>query len=305
MFSSGRLKSVSRSRWAAVGAAVAITVGAGGLLSASAASSPGASSFVPITPCRLMDTRPGAINVGPRATPIPGGQTYAPLVWGTNGKCTIPSSATAVSMNVTFVNPTVAGFVTVYPPDKPNPGTSSLNFVAGQAPAPNAVTSPLSADGKIGFFNSGGTVDLIADIVGYYEAPASGISGMIPSGVTVTGTSGLDLQIIDGVGDYGFPVTLPARAPVALTFDMINFGGTAAETADNDPTCTGTVDNPTAPPGKVCLYITPPDFAGATSLTGEAAPHLPDKGFWVYWNEDGTPTPADMYVYVTWAYTAP
>ena len=252
-----------------------------------------------------MDTRPGAINVGPRATPIPGGQTYAPLVWGTNGKCTIPSSATAVSMNVTFVNPTVAGFVTVYPPDKTNPGTSSLNFVAGQAPAPNAVTSPLSADGKIGFFTNAGTVDLIADIVGYYEPPASGISGMIPSGVTVTGTSGLDLQVIANNSDYGFPVTLPARAPVALTAEMVNFGGTAVATGDNDATCTGTVDSPTAPPGKVCLYISPTDFARANTITGEAAPHLADKAFWVYWNDDGSAPGTDMYVWVTWAYTAP
>jgi hypothetical protein len=302
MFSSGRLKSVSRSRWAAVGAAVAITVGAGGLLSASAASSPGASSFVPITPCRLMDTRPGAINVGPRATPIAGAETYAPLVWGTNGKCTIPASATAVSMNVTFVNPTVAGFVTVYPPDKPNPGTSSLNFVAGQAPAPNAVTSPLSADGKIGFFNSGGTVDLVADIVGYYEPPASGLSGTIPSGVTVTGVAGQDSSVIGPGGDYGIPVMLPARAPVTLTDNMVNFAGTAVETSDDDPTCTGTADNPTAPPGKVCLYLY--GSTNAIGINGIASAHLGDKGFWIYWAGTGT-AGTDMYVWLTWAYTAP
>ena len=133
----------------------------------SAVTSEGASVFVPVTPCRLMDTRAGS-QVGPRGTPIGAGELYSPTVWGSNGNCIIPATAIAVSLNVTFVGPTSTGFVTVYPPDKPWPGTSNLNFVAGQAPAPNGVTSPLSADGKIGFFNVAGTVNLIADIVGYY-----------------------------------------------------------------------------------------------------------------------------------------
>jgi hypothetical protein len=155
--------------------------GSAGLLTASAAGSSNASSFVPITPCRLMDTR-AASNVGPRATPITGGETYSALVWGTNGDCTIPATATAVSLNVTFVNPSSPGFVTVYPPDKPWPGTSNLNFVAGQAPAPNGVISPLSADGKIGFYNFIGTVDLVADIAGYYEPSTSAGGPTGPAG---------------------------------------------------------------------------------------------------------------------------
>ena len=59
---SGRLG--FRSRWVGVGAVLAVVAGGGGLLSASACGSAGASSFVPITPCRLMDTRPGGA-VGP------------------------------------------------------------------------------------------------------------------------------------------------------------------------------------------------------------------------------------------------
>ncbi len=45
-----------RSRWAAVGAAVAVTMGAGGVISLAAASTP-ASSYVAITPVRVVDTR--------------------------------------------------------------------------------------------------------------------------------------------------------------------------------------------------------------------------------------------------------
>ena len=49
---------VRRTRWAAIGAAVAVTLGAGGLLTASAASST-PSAFVAVVPVRVVDTRSG------------------------------------------------------------------------------------------------------------------------------------------------------------------------------------------------------------------------------------------------------
>ena len=163
-----------RSRWAAVGAVVAVLVGAGGLLTASAASSPGASSFVPITPCRLFDTRAGSDNVGTRSTPIGADETFVVPVWGTNGNCTIPTGATGVSLSVTLINPSAASYLTVFPSNAARPLTSNLNWVAGQAPTPNAVTAPLSADGRMSLYNLTGTVDLLVDIVGFYEPASSG-----------------------------------------------------------------------------------------------------------------------------------
>ncbi|MGB8860562.1 MAG: glycosyl hydrolase family 28-related protein [Ilumatobacteraceae bacterium] len=92
-------------------------------------------------------------------------------------------------MNVTFVNPSASGYLTVYPPDAALPITSNLNWTAGQAPAPNAVTVRLSADGRVGFYNFAGTVDLIADVVGYYEPSTAGLAG--PPGPTgATGATG-------------------------------------------------------------------------------------------------------------------
>ena len=56
--------------------------------SASIPSSPdGATSFVPITPCRLLDTRPGSINVGQRATPLGAGETHSEVATGESGSC--------------------------------------------------------------------------------------------------------------------------------------------------------------------------------------------------------------------------
>ena len=170
-----------RTRTVAVLSAVIGVVVGGGLLSASASSPDGAvSSFVPITACRLLDTR--TTTIGPRHTPLDPRVPYVATVWGANGNCTIPATATAVSMNVTAINPTNASYLTVYAADQDLPLSSNLNFVAGQPATPNAVTTQLSADGKITFYNNAGTVDVAADIVGYYVAATGGATG--PKGDT-------------------------------------------------------------------------------------------------------------------------
>jgi len=165
-------------RWSAIGAAVAITLGGGGLLTTSASVDSGNRSiFVPITPCRLMDTRPGTDNIGPRSTPIGAGESYIAHVTGVNGNCTIPATATAVSMNVTIITPTSASFLTIWPADQPKPLTANQNWIANQPPTPNAVTvalsttatAPATATGQIGIYNLAGTVNIAADIVGYYD----------------------------------------------------------------------------------------------------------------------------------------
>ena len=154
---------------ASVAAAVAASVVCGSLMSASASIESGDRSvYVPITPCRVMDTRPAPDNVGARSTPLAAQETHTISVLGSNGECTIPLDASAVAMNITAVNPSDASYLTVFPADATRPLASSLNWVIGQGATPNAVTSDVSADGKVSFFNNAGNVDVIADIVGYF-----------------------------------------------------------------------------------------------------------------------------------------
>jgi hypothetical protein len=194
VFQHGKRVGVSaRSRYASVGAIVAVLLGGGGLLTTSAAGTPGASSFVPITPCRLFDTRPATL-VGVRNSPLGAQATFTATVWGSNGNCSIPSGATGVSMNVVAVNPTAPSFLTVFPADQPQPLASSLNWVAGQSPTPNAVTVSLSAAGKISFYNNTGTVDLAADIVGYYLS--AGDPGPRPAQILWVAKSGGDYTTV-------------------------------------------------------------------------------------------------------------
>lgn len=99
----------SRARWAAVGAAIAVSLGVGGVAVTNAVVSTGEKAvFVPIAPCRLFDMRPAPDLVGPRSTSLAAGETYTQAVRGVNGNCTIPADATAVAMNVTAVGGTAA-----------------------------------------------------------------------------------------------------------------------------------------------------------------------------------------------------
>lgn len=125
--------------------------------------------YVPITPCRLFDTRVTPDNVGARATPLGQGETFTLQVRGANGNCDIPAGAVGVAMNTTAVNGTSNSYLTVYPADAERPLASSLNWVAGQGPSPNQLNVTLAGDGQISMFNNAGSVDVIGDIVGYYE----------------------------------------------------------------------------------------------------------------------------------------
>lgn len=161
-------RSRHRARWAAIGAAVAVSLGGGGLMTASAAGQE-EPTFHPITPCRIMDTRPGVDNVGPRVAPIGPDETYQIPTTGAQGNCNVPFETTAIAMNVTIVNPTAASYLSVAPGGAPTPLSSNLNWVAGQAATPNAVTVDVAGDGTIAFYNRYGWVDVIADVVGYYS----------------------------------------------------------------------------------------------------------------------------------------
>lgn len=124
-------------------------------------------AFVPVTPCRLLDTRPGT-TVGPRSTPLVGGTVADFNVRGANGSCFIPADALAVQMNVTILNPTAVGYLTMWPSDASQPTASHLNWVSGQPATPNAATVKLSSLGQLRMFVNSGTVDVIIDVNGYY-----------------------------------------------------------------------------------------------------------------------------------------
>ncbi|MEO1057354.1 MAG: hypothetical protein AAFY28_10615 [Actinomycetota bacterium] len=154
----------------AIGAVAAVAIVYA--LSADAAPGDDDATFVPIPNCRLFDFRPGDDNVGPKNTPLGPGDAnaYTQQVTGTNGNCNIPDDAIGVSLNTTIVGPTAQSNLRIFPADEATPLASSLNWLAGQSPTPNAVVVKLSPDGKITLFNQFGTVFVLADANGYYTS---------------------------------------------------------------------------------------------------------------------------------------
>ncbi|MEU8521368.1 hypothetical protein AB0C49_17570, partial [Streptomyces sp. NPDC048577] len=125
------------------------------------------STFKPLTPTRLMDTRTGLgvpkAKIGPR-------DTATLQVTGTAG---IPTTGvTAVVLNVTATNPTTSSYISAYPNGTTRAGASNLNVTTGQT-IPNLVIVPV-INGKISFYNHNGTVDLLADVSGYYTTDTTG-----------------------------------------------------------------------------------------------------------------------------------
>jgi hypothetical protein len=77
------------------------------------------------------------------------------------------SGVTAVVLNVTAVFPSSQTHITVWPAGTTMPVASSLNASPGWV-VPNLVVAKVGANGKVSLYNNSGTVDLLADVVGYY-----------------------------------------------------------------------------------------------------------------------------------------
>ncbi|MDT0165805.1 PKD domain-containing protein [Actinotalea sp. AC32] len=143
--------------------------------------------YSPVTPTRLVDTRSGS-RIGEIAGPLKAGAVSSFLV---EGKASVPSDASAVVLNVTAVGASTRGNLRVYPDVDGTrrtspPFASNINYVPGRD-IPNMVVAALPANGRVNVYSdqpSGGTVQLVVDVVGYVrdaggltDAPAPGDGG--------------------------------------------------------------------------------------------------------------------------------
>ena len=162
------------------------------------------STFVPMTSCRLMDSRPAPLRVGPNGA-LSVADTTTLQATGANGNCTIPTDAVGLSMNVTALNATADGFLTFWPSGA-LPLAASLNPSPGQPPVPNAVTVSLSGTGTFNVYNENGIVDIVIDVNGYYtKTSLSDLAARVTATETgiATNTAGI--------------ASLDAREPFAVT----------------------------------------------------------------------------------------
>ena len=118
-------------------------------------------------PTRILDTRKGT---GAPAGQVPAGTGIPLTIAGVDG---IPAGVTAVAVHLTATDATGGGWVAAGPDGAGVPGTSILDYAAGQTVS-NTMFVPVAADGKIELYNGGGTapVDLTADVSGYFSPDA-------------------------------------------------------------------------------------------------------------------------------------
>lgn len=126
------------------------------------------------------------------------------------------------------------------------------------------------------------------------------------------GAVGGDFDAFQALGDWGIDESLHTPAPTPLTDDDVyvvvskwrsgDTGQTQPTTTDTGP-CTGSVRRPTAPEGKVCIYVAGGD--NATDVNGYSVRPgtLGSRfGFKLAWTNE---EPGDTFIDATWAYGNP
>ncbi len=118
--------------------------------------------FVPLSPGRLLDTRPLSSPTG--GAPIGPDRTFTQPVLGRAG---IPSTGVAaIALNATATETTDTGFITVWENGIARPNVSAVNWVGAQQTLANHVTTDVG-NGAIDIYVIT-PVDVVVDVTGYY-----------------------------------------------------------------------------------------------------------------------------------------
>jgi N-acetylneuraminic acid mutarotase len=123
--------------------------------------------FFTVTPCRLVDTRNAAGPTGGPALSPDATRSFTV----TGGVCGIPSTAIAVSVNLTAVGAAAAGYLTLFASDGSMPLPGSIYFTPGMTRANNAIVL-LARDGSgtISVYDgSTRAVHFVLDVNGYFQ----------------------------------------------------------------------------------------------------------------------------------------
>ena len=178
-----------------------------------------ADTYTSVAPSRLLDTRNGTgVPVGP----VGAGGTLDLQIEGAGS---LPASGIdSVVLNVTAVNATKGTYVSVFPTGFANgPLSSSLNVSPNRAVA-NLVISKVAAGGDVTLYNSVGSVDLLADVQGYYTSGAGQTFVPVPP-VRVLDTRPAGALGANSAGT--FLVAADQSRPATVVLNLTGVGPTA------------------------------------------------------------------------------
>jgi alpha-tubulin suppressor-like RCC1 family protein len=169
------------------------------------------STFTPLSPVRVLDTRDGNGPAGPGGTVT------------LNLAARVPATATAVVLNVTGVQPTANTHLIVFPAGITRPTTSSLNLPAGDIRS-NQVTVTLGTNRSVSLFNNAGNTHLVADLAGYYGTGTGARFTALPQKRT------LDTRLDGGPLGAGGTRVLDLAGAIPASATSVTFNLTATDT---------------------------------------------------------------------------
>lgn len=128
------------------------------------------SLYIPLVPCRIVDTRiaGGMIAARTGRSYLVSGAASEIVSQGGTGDCGVPSDARAVVLNITTTQPSGDGYFSVYPYNSPLPNATILSYSANQTIANStisAVCQPACLS-DVTIYSSY-TTHLIIDVMGY------------------------------------------------------------------------------------------------------------------------------------------
>jgi DNA-binding beta-propeller fold protein YncE len=251
--------------------------------------------YTPIGPSRILDTR---IGLGAAQGAVPARADLTVQIAGIGGT----TALSAVALNVTAISPTANGNLTVFTAVGAGATTSNIAFSAGQTVAGLVTITP--SDGAVTIQNnSAGTVQVVADLDGYYSDAGAGFQGVTPVRVMDTrsdlgaagpvpskGVARLNLSGHVPAGATAAVLNLTATGPTAAgdiiayadgqqELDTSNLNFSAGQTAANEvivPLTNGIGDFYNASSGKVQLIA---DLSGyyAPGAPGSFVPYGPTR----------------------------
>jgi hypothetical protein len=231
----------------------------------------GLASYVPVTPFRVLDTRSATcVQCGTGAL-LPGGTMTLQVTGYTVGSESVPSGATSVALNVTAVSGSAESYLTIYPTGTGQPLSSNLNFNA-QTNTANLVVVALGTGGAVNLYDNQGTVNLVADVEGYFAAP-SGTAGEFHTMAPLRVCDSRAGQPANPCNNEGSGPSLPLGPGQVEKVDVATVTGSGGS-IPSDGTAAAVVLNLTAVSGNQATYLSvyPTNSSGQCSASGQVPP---------------------------------
>jgi hypothetical protein len=164
----------------------------------------GSTVLLPVTPCRLFDSREtrhaGRLDASSWRVQV-------------TQRCNIPVGARAAALSIVATNTWGPGFVTAWPSGSTRPTVSSLNYVAGSTVSNSAVVQ-LGGGGAIDVYTHA-PADVVVDVTGVFvDASGPATAGRY---VPATPVRLLDTRTTAQRGSSELRIALPAGVPADAT----------------------------------------------------------------------------------------